>query len=55
MTMNHVDLGPIERYLQILWEQNGSDLLLTAYQRGTVRFIDTVHTFDDRRPPRVRL
>ena len=29
--------------------------LLTAYQRGTVRFIDTVHTFDDRRPPRVRL
>ena len=29
--------------------------LLMAYKRGTVRFIDTVHTFDDRRPPRVRL
>jgi fructose-1,6-bisphosphatase II len=29
--------------------------LLMAYKRGTVRFIDTVHAFDDRRPPRVRL
>jgi fructose-1,6-bisphosphatase II len=29
--------------------------LLMAYRRRTVRFLDTVHTFDDRQPPRVRL
>jgi fructose-1,6-bisphosphatase II len=29
--------------------------LLMSYDRRTVRFIDTVHTFDDRSPPRVRL
>ena len=30
MAISHVSLGPIERYLQILWERNGSDLLLTC-------------------------
>jgi fructose-1,6-bisphosphatase II len=29
--------------------------LLMSYQRGVVRFIDTVHTFDRAFPPRVRL
>ena len=29
--------------------------LLMSYKRGTVRFIDTVHTFDRQFPPRVRL
>jgi len=29
--------------------------LLMSYTRGVVRFIDTVHTFDQRMPPRVRL
>jgi fructose-1,6-bisphosphatase II len=29
--------------------------LLMSYKRGTVRFIDTVHTFDRQLPPRVRL
>ena len=29
--------------------------LLMSYRRGTVRFIDTVHTFDRHFPPRVRL
>jgi fructose-1,6-bisphosphatase II len=29
--------------------------LLMSYTRGVVRFIDTVHTFDRRLPPRVRL
>ena len=37
MAMNHVSLGPIERYLQVLRERNGSDLLLTAYNRPLVR------------------
>ena len=29
--------------------------LLMSYARGIVRFIDTVHTFDNQLPPRVRL
>jgi fructose-1,6-bisphosphatase II len=29
--------------------------LLMSYERGVVRFIDTVHTFDRQSPPRVRL
>jgi fructose-1,6-bisphosphatase II len=29
--------------------------LLMSYQRRVIRFVDTVHTFDDRNPPRVRL
>ncbi|MDP9251358.1 MAG: class II fructose-bisphosphatase [Chloroflexota bacterium] len=29
--------------------------LLMSYSRGIVRFIDTVHTFDNQLPPRVRL
>jgi len=29
--------------------------LLMSYKRGTVRFLDTVHTFDREIPPRVRL
>jgi fructose-1,6-bisphosphatase II len=29
--------------------------LLMSYERGIVRFIDTVHTFDKQLPPRVRL
>jgi fructose-1,6-bisphosphatase II len=29
--------------------------LLMSYQRGVIRFIDTVHTFDRNFPPRVRL
>ena len=37
MVTSHVSLGPIERYLQVLWEQNGSDLLLTAYNKPLVR------------------
>jgi hypothetical protein len=35
--MTHVSLGPIERYLQVLWERNASDLLLTAYSKPLVR------------------
>ena len=37
MAMTHVSLGPIERYLQVLWERNASDLLLTAYSKPLVR------------------
>jgi twitching motility protein PilT len=37
MAITHVSLGPIERYLKVLWEQNGSDLLLTAYNKPLVR------------------
>jgi twitching motility protein PilT len=37
MAISHVSLGPIERYLQVLWERNGSDLLLTPYAKPLVR------------------
>jgi twitching motility protein PilT len=37
MAMMHVSLGPIEAYLQALWDKGGSDLLLTAYNRPLVR------------------
>jgi twitching motility protein PilT len=37
MAISHVSLGPIERYLNVLWERGGSDLLLTAYNKPLVR------------------
>ena len=37
MATTHISLGPIERYLQTLWERDGSDLLLTAYSKPLVR------------------
>jgi twitching motility protein PilT len=37
MAITHVSLGPIERYLQMVWERNASDLLLTAYSKPLVR------------------
>jgi twitching motility protein PilT len=37
MATTHVSLGPIERYLQMVWDRNASDLLLTAYSRPLVR------------------
>ncbi|HUP08494.1 MAG TPA: type IV pilus twitching motility protein PilT [Caldimonas sp.] len=37
MAMTHVSLGPIEQYLQVLWDRNGSDLMLTAYNKPLVR------------------
>jgi twitching motility protein PilT len=37
MATNHVSLGPIEQYLQVLWERNASDLLITAYNKPLIR------------------
>jgi twitching motility protein PilT len=36
MAISHVSLGPIEPYLNVLWERGASDLLLTAYNRPLV-------------------
>src|SRR5215470_7853853 len=47
MAISHVSLGPIERYLQILWERNGSDLLLTAYNKPLVRIDGQLLPLDD--------
>ena len=47
MAMTHVSLGPIERYLQVVWERNGSDLLLTAYNRPLVRIDGQLVPIDD--------
>jgi twitching motility protein PilT len=37
MAMAHISLGPIEPYLQTLWDRNGTDLLLTAYNKPLIR------------------
>jgi twitching motility protein PilT len=47
MAITHVSLGPIERYLQILWERGGSDLLLTAYNRPLVRVAGQLLPLED--------
>ena len=43
MAITHISLGPIERYLQMLWERNGSDLLLTAYSKPLMRIDGQLH------------
>jgi twitching motility protein PilT len=47
MAITHVSLGPIERYLQVLWERNASDLLLTAYSKPLVRIDGQLLPLDD--------
>src|SRR3954453_7150704 len=47
MAVTHISLGPIEQYLQVLWERNGSDLLLTAYSKPLVRIDGQLIPLDD--------
>ncbi len=35
--MTGISLEPVERYLQLLWDRSGTDLLLTAYSKPLVR------------------
>src|SRR5262249_9206796 len=50
MTTSHVSLGPIERFLQYMWENNGSDLLLTAYNKPLVRIDGQLMPLEDEAP-----
>jgi len=47
MAVTHVSLGPIEQYLKVLWERNGSDLLSTAYNKPLVRIDGQLMQLED--------
>src|SRR6516165_10867376 len=42
-----MNLGPIERYLHVMWERNASDLLLTAHNKPLVRIDGQLMPIED--------
>ena len=43
MSLGGVTIAPFERYLEILWERGGSDLLITAFSPPLIRGVyDTI-------------